>query len=93
MVNKLNKANRTSNERTEVYFFIDSNDELNRKLYSAIDIDQKILLCEKHGKRKWHHVNYTYPNLSEFISKLLYYENNHDDLTRFLMSHIFKLTR
>lgn len=91
MLKKLNEPNRKTNERTEVYFFVDSSNPRHLKLFSAIDKDQKLLLCEMTYAIWWDVKNFTYPNLCEFICAILKTKTEDEDLTEFIKSRIFKL--
>lgn len=91
MINKLNTANRMSDMQTNIYFYIDSSSPAHLKLFSAIDEKQKLLLCEKIKPSNWWPSNDDFPNLSEFIAFLINSKVSYDNLTSFLLTHIFKL--
>lgn len=93
LINKLNQANKKSNQPTNIYFFIDSSTAYHHKLFAAIDKNQKILLCEKRENSLWTFQNYEFQNLSEFIVYLVNSREPYDDLTTFLTFHIFQLPR
>lgn len=77
--------------QTNVYFYIDSSNPNYLKLFAAIDKDQKLLLSEKKEPNLWWPQNNEFPNLVEFITYLLNSNMLYDDLTNFILFHIFKL--
>lgn len=93
LVKKLNNSNKHKNQTTELYFFINSTNSNNLKLYAAISDTQKILLCEKLNSGHWLEAGFSeYPNLENYILHLLRTGDHHDNLTNYIKSHIFKLT-
>ena len=93
LIKKLNQSNKHKNQVTNVYFYIVSTNTNHLKLFAAISDSQKIMLCHKIGKSKWRESQFSqYPNLEEFIAYLLPDCSDRDNLTKYLKSHIFKLT-
>lgn len=93
LVKKLNHSNKYKNQETELYFFIDSSKVDHLKLFAAISKSQKILLCHKIKQSRWSESRYSqFQNLEEFIVELLHGRFDNGDLTKYIKSHIFKLT-
>lgn len=94
LVKKLNQTNRHKNQETEIYFYIDSTNSNHLKFFAAISATQKILLCQKNDWSNWSESGFSeYPNLERFINRLLRTSDNESNLTNYIKSHIFKLTR
>lgn len=96
LIKKLNQSNKLKNQKTDLYFYIDSTSTNCLKLFAAIAGSQKILLCEKIKTFPWAPANITdFAELEGFLSELL---NNllntvavENDLTKLIKLHIFKL--
>lgn len=92
LIKKLNQSNKHKNQHL---FYIDSSHEDHLKLFAAIPGSQKILLCYKVKQSKWMESQFSqFSILEEFIAELLilYDGNKGVDLTKYIKSHIFKLT-
>lgn len=93
LVKKLNAPNMHANQVTNVYFYTDSSHPDHLKLFAAISLNQKILLCHKSKQSKWLPSQYSpFPSLEIFIAQLLRYKEVQPDLTNHIKSRIFKLT-
>lgn len=53
LLRRLNKSNKTSNEKTKLSFTIDDTNANYLKLYATLSTDQKILLCQKVKETNW----------------------------------------
>lgn len=87
----LNKSNKVKNEITKLSFYVDASNSQNLKLYAALSIDQKILLCEKKGRSKWRSTNTSqFSDLDKFIAKNAddYYLLNFSEI---ILARIFEL--
>ena len=93
LIIKLNQANKHKDQKTDIYFYIDSTKPDHLKLFAAISDSQKILLCHKLVKSKWKESRAShFENLEQFLAQLLRYGETHNNLTNYIRSHIFKLT-
>lgn len=93
LVKKLNQSNTLKNQKTTLYFYVDSVDPNYLKLFAAISDTQKILLCHRSHDSSWIESGFSdYPNLENYIVNLLRKYAGQDDLTKCIKSHIFKFT-
>lgn len=84
LIRDLNKSNKTKNESTELYFFIEKS-----RFYAALSKNQKIFLCLYEAY--WRPAEQSnYPELQKHISNFLNKNKNASDLTREILSNIFQ---
>lgn len=71
LINLLNKGNKTQNEKTEAYFYIDRSNVREAKLFAALNNGQKFLICVN-VKRNWQLTEPNFfPNFSGICLELL----------------------
>jgi hypothetical protein len=93
LLNLLNKGNKKSNEKTEVYFYIE---QIGSEFlfFAAISLKQRILLVRKNNSLNWHEANISgLIYLEEFLSKTLIannIDNSAEGLSEQIKSALFK---
>lgn len=93
LVVKLNRSNGIADLSTDLYFYMESSDGKNWKLYAALNKYQRQLLCEKAETGKWRSGNVSeYLHMERFIFKLLQFSVVIDstELTALIKSALFK---
>lgn len=93
LVKYLNSANKTKDQKTEVYFFIKMDGKI-PKLYAAISETQKIFLCYKNEMTLWVRGGASgYYALEQILCKILSMRDVQGlNLTETIKSHLFKLS-
>ena len=91
LVQRLNRSNKSRNQLTALYFHLDSTDPDHLKLFAAVSIHQKLLLCEKKEGGLWVPVETTSLfELVEFLTSLLNKVKDTSNITTLIKSNIFK---
>ena len=92
LVKKLNQTNKLKNQETDIFFYIDSTEVDHLKLFAAISVSQKILLCERPYKLAWVEAGFSgYANLEAYLAQLIQIHDGKSNITNHIKSHIFKL--
>ncbi len=85
LLRDLNKSNKTKNESTKLYFYINEN-----HFFAALSEKQKVLLCENTSRIWYSHSSNLYPDLVTHIAKFLNKNQYANNLTFDLNLSIFQ---
>ncbi len=86
LIRDLNKSNKTKNESTRLYFYIERN-----RFYAALSKEQKVLMCEKSGIEWLPSSDGHYTNLEQHIADFLNKNTGFIDLTTEIRLSIFQV--